>query len=370
VRPAFGPRWGVYEQRRLHAGKGACFVFGVLLVLLTFTPVACIKLHSYNSSYSYRQARDEQTEVLWRWSTQEQYSGTRAWGPEDMVVLRWIIALLPAALAALAIVAAFRPPWGRGVFAFLAGAGLLFCEPTMRSLAAPILMDAGPLFPPYSVVYSLLFMSSSLMLAFLCLAMATGGHRAAMYARGHFAARLAALIPAFFGTFPLLFGLMMAIYVVTRQAPGISMPEQPWLTVVIAAVASGGIGILSLIVCGILGLVNGALGDERVARSGHVFGIVGFIALLCCMLIFFFSGITVGGASQDQMLGVGMLLHAVIPLAAGVVLVAGGYDRMWLCLLRSSMRDDVYEPPVPAVQPQARPLASTDADDGGRLSRL
>jgi hypothetical protein len=364
VTPAGTAAWRAAVERRLGRGRWLCLALGISLILLMAVPVACCKRWAGNYRWLWR------LPAFMGWRMHQPFPGVRD------ALLPWALALLPALGGGLAILAGLLRGLGRGMFAWAAGAVLLFAGPVLvvRPLLAKVVLGmpgegvhavevlAGP---PAVGPFMVIGMAATALAASVL-----GGHRAAAVARGHPLNRLAALIPSLLSVLPLLFMTLVIATVWTRGGQGgvdfgVLSRAVPKGRVIGPPLLLG--AAAALLMSALVGLVNARGGNPGVARIGFVLGGVGFALLaVVASLSLAFYGTPRGEGIYDRMHGAGLILHTMMPFIGGVVLLVGGYARMWLWALARCAAMPKHSPLCGDTRREALPRSEPRPSRAGR----
>ncbi len=331
--------WTESDQRRLDGGRRLCLILGIACVLLMAVPIGQV----FDAS--------GQGHLTFRWPGHVRLNDYGLFsGPEWAGVL-WGIVLLPAIGGGLAIVASFRRPFARGALTAAAGALLMFAGPVMVAPGFGITLRYYETMPDPGFVEAFLVGPLALntdvrllMLVVLLIAIVVGGHHAAMRARRHPMVRLPALLPTFLALPPLLYCAIVSLRAMLYPAGQVvpvfgAAPDALDVMLSILNVC----GLIALLGVVLTALINAGTASDRVARSGFIFGVVG-LPMVGAGLTILAVFVLVRELEFGPAAAILVALHNVLPFAAGVVLLIGGYSRMWLWLVSRTVEAPVHVP--------------------------
>ena len=333
--------WTESDQRRLDGGRRLCLILGIACVLLMAVPIGHVFDNSGNGYLTFR----------WPGHVRLNDYGLFS-GPEWAGVL-WGIVLLPAIGGGLAIVASFRRPFARGALTAAAGALLMFAGPVMVAPGFGITLRYYETMPDPGFVEAFLVGPLALntdvrllVLMALLVALAVGGHHAAMRARRHPMVRLPALLPTFLALPPLLYCAIVSLRAILYPVVPVFGAAPDALDVMLSILNV--CGLIALLGVVLTALINAGTASDRVARSGFIFGVVGLPTVgagLATLAVF----VSVRELEFGPAAAILVALHNVLPFAAGIVLLISGYSRMWLWLVSRTV-----EAPVRVAEPEGR----------------
>jgi hypothetical protein len=387
--------WRPADARWLAGGKRVVAVLAVLLLLLPAIPVQIVEhgrpnfdpipfaFHGFGDDATNTDATRASAEppgVYWRWSVSP--LAVQSWeeNPRALPLWQWTHVLLPGLVALAALVGLTQSTSRRSVLLLAAGTLLLLSVTELGFSSVPFLSPelVWYEFPDRVVAVNVQLEGAPHLYQGTVLAVIivlVGLHRAVMHGACGPLSRFASLVAGVLVGAALLFGLSGG-FIHTRWSlliePDLSLDEfadfrvGEWVAVGLVALSR--LAYLALVVFSLF-LAGGA--GRRMARVGFVWGVIFLAADLAVPIAegaqTGYYVLTLTGGQYDRMLHTGILLHRLLPVAAGVVFLVSGYSRLAVSLTRGGRAGGEAAAEVPTSASVQNP-STQGAPDGRRES--
>ena len=338
--------WTESDQRRLDGGRRLCLILGIACVLLMAVPIGHWQTGEQGGGFP-----------VFRWPGHCKLHFNNSWfNVHGWTFEVFLVLLLPALGGGLAVLAAFRKPWSRGLLALVAGLLLYAAGPVVSEFSygyVRIKTDFGGFNSMFTVGPLALSATQRIVFVMVLLtALAAGGFHAAMRGGRSPLIRITALLPSLLALPPLLFLAHEVTHIPselwTRHLATLDIGQFGGGLLQLVADYSA-VAVVFLMLCSaLLAIINAVMGNRAVACGGFVLTMLVFLSLGV------FLGIhavptCLGATKSLGVFAVSIAVHNLLPFVAGIVLLISGYSRMWLWLVSRTV-----EAPVRVAEPERR----------------